>query len=429
MIALVNANALHIPLAPRSVNCSVFSPPYWCLRDYGIDGQLGLEKTPEEYVMHMVEVCREVKRVLRDDGTVWLNLGDSYANERSWGGKSGQKNYTSDAGGYPRHKVGPGLGNKQLVGIPWRVAFALQADGWWLRAALPWIKRNAMPESADDRPGQAVEYVFLLAKSPRYFFDMDAVRMGFADERMGDLGSYKRVTAVERKANNDRQDLGFLNNGGGWTNGEKNGGRNWRNSDLFFTSLQAILDGGNGMLHDGENPLALAVNTVSYPGAHFATYPPALVEPCIRAGTSEAGVCPKCGKPWERVIEKGEAVPRPDNPNPVNPYSAGSGHTNGHGATTLHKQRATTTKGFIPACSCNAGDPVPALVLDPFNGSGTTGQVARSLGRNYVGLDLSFSYLHQQARERLGLTALEAWVNGRKVEQQEPADLGPLFGF
>ena len=162
------------------VHTCVTSPPYWGLRDYGIPGQIGLEKTPEEYIEKIVEVFREVRRVLRDDGTLWLNLGDSYARN---GGKNGQYNAgkTAKVGSTKRrvqlgnYRVPDGLKEKDLVGIPWRVAFALQADGWYLRSDIIWHKPNAMPESVKDRPTKAHEYIFLLSKSPKYYYDAENI--------------------------------------------------------------------------------------------------------------------------------------------------------------------------------------------------------------------------------------------------------------
>jgi len=159
------------------VQAVVTSPPYWGLRDYGVDGQLGLEKTPEEYIEKMVTVFREVKRVLRDDGTAWVNMGDSYVSKPS--GSFGSGTRPGNGGDYRENKPVVNYGflkPKDLCGIPWRLAFALRADGWWLRSDIIWAKPNPMPESVTDRPTKSHEYVFLLAKAARYFYDADAVR-------------------------------------------------------------------------------------------------------------------------------------------------------------------------------------------------------------------------------------------------------------
>ena len=261
-------------LPHASVHCCVTSPPYWGLRDYGHDGQIGLEATPDAYVARMVEVFREVRRVLRDDGTLWLNLGDSYCggggyapdapcNQRRAEGESwGAMNAFSVREGEARKKARPGytppgLKAKDLVGIPWRVAFALQADGWWLRQDIIWAKPNPMPESVRDRCTKAHEYVFLLTKSERYFYDAEAVKEAFADERQGNPGNYKN---------------GY--SGGAGRNDGDTKGRAW-NEDGKAT---------------GRNRRSVwTVTTKPYSGAHFAVMPPDLVEPCIKAGCPEGG--------------------------------------------------------------------------------------------------------------------------------------------
>lgn len=168
-------------LPSKSVQAVVTSPPYWNLRNYGIANQLGLEETPEKYVANMVDVFRELKRVLRSDGTVWLNLGDSFARNSSKGIKfqSGANTYMTNRQANEGNRgpaIPSGLKEKDLVGIPWRVAFALQADGWWLRSDIIWAKANCMPESVEDRPTRSHEYIFLLTKQARYCYDGEAVR-------------------------------------------------------------------------------------------------------------------------------------------------------------------------------------------------------------------------------------------------------------
>lgn len=237
----------------RSVHCCVTSPPYWGLRDYGVAGQLGLERTPEEYVGKMVEIFREVRRVLRDDGTLWLNVGDSYA--------SGMRNYYATDRKYggaratdSRPPTPSGLKPKDLIGIPWRVAFALQSDGWYLRQDIIWHKPNPMPESVTDRCTKAHEYIFLLSKGPRYYFDAEAIKEPAAvgGGRGPSSGRYSAGTGT-------RQDQG-RHLSGGYPTGET------RNRRSVWT-----------------------VPTKPFKGAHFATFPPDLIEPCILAG------CPKGG--------------------------------------------------------------------------------------------------------------------------------------
>ena len=438
-LLLLNANSLHIPLADRSVHCCVTSPPYWGLRDYGISNQLGLEAVPdclgwathapcgECYICHTVAWAREVKRVLRDDGTFWLNLGDTYAG--SWGSMSypGGSIAARRFGGDNQENVGRPVnsrlsGNlkpKDLCGIPWRVALALQADGWYLRSDIIWSKPNPMPESVTDRPTKAHEYLFLLAKSERYYYDADAVRETMSEatkerDRNGFNGAFKgqfRGTPGEER----------------WQDGRPI-------SEPHFYN-------GAGRNHR----TVWSIATAPYSGAHFATYPPALVEPCIKAGTSERGCCPKCGKGWKRVVEDGfkahdgnTYTKYPDGWD-TEPGAHGTVHRKGRSNGTAAKRLALlrqaarenggeysntrSTTGWSPACT-HAAEPVPCTVLDPFAGSGTTLMVARQLGRNAVGLDLSLPYLRDQARSRLSLSQLEAWTNGRNVEV---IDLGPLF--
>jgi len=211
-------------LPDASVQCCVTSPPYWGLRDYGQDAQIGLEQTPDKYVAQMVDVFREVRRVLRDDGTLWLNLGDSYASD------------------------------KQLSGIPWRVAFALQADGWWLRQDIIWHKPNPMPESVTDRCTKAHEYVFLLSKSARYFYDADAI-------------SEPSLHAGEVKKNNS--------------------GKNAKMGDFGATRGGFLKDQGVTVGDTRNRRSVWSITTKTFSGAHFAVMPPDLADLCIKAGSKE----------------------------------------------------------------------------------------------------------------------------------------------
>jgi DNA modification methylase len=236
----------------------VTSPPYWGLRDYGADGQIGLEDSPDAFVERLVEVFREVRRVLRDDGTLWLNLGDSYAAQG--GGHGGRVDNQMGVGAKRAHLAGAGdqsarvapngLKPKDLVGIPWRVAFALQADGWYLRSDIIWHKPNAMPESVTDRPTKAHEYVFLLAKCDRYYYDADAIREKNVSTSGGPWS--KKYRDEQRKA----------------INGSESFGRRWN--------------------PDGKNARSVwTITTKSYSEAHFATFPTELPERCIKAGSRE----------------------------------------------------------------------------------------------------------------------------------------------
>jgi DNA modification methylase len=259
----------------KTVQCCITSPPYFGLRDYGHDEQIGLEETPKKYVENMVAVFREVWRVLRDDGTLWLNLGDSYAG--SWGNYSGQnrgsgtqreinsgsqaqqKSYDGLEKWRPPTTNPPGLKPKDLIGIPWRVAFALQADGWYLRQDIIWHKPNPMPESVTDRCTKAHEYIFLLSKSQKYFYDNEAVKEPVADSNKNRLSqNIESQTGTERA------------NGGMKTNG----------------NLKAV-----GDVNTGRNKRSVwTVTTKPYKGAHFATFPADLITPCVLAGTKTGDI-------------------------------------------------------------------------------------------------------------------------------------------
>ena len=281
----------------ESVHCVVTSPPYWELRDYGVDGAYGLEPTLDEYICQMVEVFREVRRVLRKDGTLWLNLGDAYAG--SWGNYGGQGGpngqrakaterfdrpaYDDNGRRPPQSYAGNGLKPKDLIGLPWRVAFALQADGWWLRSDIVWRKLNPMPESVTDRPTRAHEYMFLLTKSARYFYDADAIRepAKCADPRAEDGGMVRSVANSENPHYSQA------------SKPDKQRGHS-RRHDGFNDHWDSMSEAEQQAM--GANKRTVwSIATQGFPGAHFATYPEKLVEPCILAGTSERGVCAECG--------------------------------------------------------------------------------------------------------------------------------------
>jgi len=352
-------------LEPDSVQCVVTSPPYWGLRDYQVEGQIGLEATPEEYVTNMVEVFRAVRRVLRGDGVLWLNMGDSYAQ----GGKritteeieankkrGAVKQYFNQPTGWTgrgdraANTVGSGLKPKDLVGMPWRLALALQADGWWLRSDIIWSKPNPMPSSVTDRPTTAHEYIFLLTKSARYFYDADAVREGYA------ASSVPRMKYTLNKLKH-----------------EKNGARP-PHPDTSVKPNPA-----------GRNLRSVwTFPTKGYPGAHFATFPEALPERCIEAGTSHRA-CGTCGAPWARVVERSPMEIKRSFNHPPELRTRTSG--------TMIKPLEIKTTGFRPTCDCDDPGEALCVVLDPFAGSGTTCAVAARLGRASVGIELSPEYM------------------------------------
>jgi DNA modification methylase len=347
-----------LPRASIQTICT--SPPYWGLRDYGTepvkwaDGaecSLGQEPTPEAFCAHLVEIFREVRRVLRDNGTLWLNLGDSY----SQSGRGASNASTLEGGlstqematraGDQRHRVIQGCKPKDLVGIPWRVAFALQADGWYLRQDIIWSKPNPMPESVRDRCTKSHEYVFLLSKQSQYFYDQAAVKEPLHGAALLSPDGKRNRRSV-------------------WT-----------------------------------------INSRPYRGAHFATWPEALVEPMIRAGCSEKGHCPKCGAQWEQAVAS--RSPESTGASTGGDPARKDGGTReraapGSGGGNTFAQKRVPTGEWQPACDCELA-PVRDVVLDLFSGSATTGVVANRLGHNYVGIDLNADYLPLAERRLRGI--------------------------
>lgn len=266
----------------------VTSPPYYGLRDYGHAGQLGMEKTPQEFVANLVAVFAEVWRVLKPDGTLWLNLGDSYANDSKWGGRSGGKHVTELHGdtGIGRGKKCTGLKSKDLIGIPWRVAFALQEAGWYLRSDIIWHKRNPMPESVTDRPTRSHEYIFLLSKQERYFYDAAAIREqpsaamikqveeGYSGEAIKDYLSASVQDASATKSRIISQARKRI---------DKQRGHGRRRAG-FNDKWDALTPAEQGLLGANKRDV-WTVAPANYPEAHFATFPPALITPCVLAGS------------------------------------------------------------------------------------------------------------------------------------------------
>lgn len=273
-----NCREVLATLPESSVHCCVTSPPYFGLRDYGVAGQIGLEPTPAEYVEQMVQVFREVRRVLRDDGTLWLNLGDSYA--RTGGtdknitstGKVGDTLKTLDMLPDRKQRAPSGLKDKDLIGIPWRVAFALQQDGWYLRQDIIWHKPNPMPESVRDRCTKAHEYVFLLSKSERYFWDAEAMKEPAVGANLHDVtGRTKQRGLADTFKRKDSKRAQAIP---GQSVGTHREDRPDSTYDLYTRNRRSVW----------------TVATRPYKGAHFATFPPALIEPCILAGAPFDGL-------------------------------------------------------------------------------------------------------------------------------------------
>jgi DNA modification methylase len=459
-------------LPDESIDCCITSPPYWGLRDYGtgsweggdpeckhtisressglnnygahsrdsfagmefckkcgakrIDKQLGLEKTPEEYIEKMVEIFREVKRTLKKHGTLWLNMGDSYVSgksrysskEQTLAGKSRNEPLNNNRPDLIGHEF---FKDKDLSGIPWRLAFALQADGWYLRQDIIWHKPNPMPESVSgsrwerhkvkvvggresvvgeeksdsrlpitdsrlqDCPGcekceandgyvlrmsagrctKNHEYIFLLSKSPSYYYDSEAIK-----EKAIDLENIKGLTKRNpvMMMKYDAKHYGFSNR----------------------VNLE-------GKTYPKCNKRSVwTINTHGFKDAHFATFPVKLIVPMIKAGTSEKGYCSKCGKPVVRIVEPSEEYNK----------LLGTGFTDHKNDSTQGMSQTKkkpsynseyNTLGWRASCKCGA-ETVPGVVLDPFMGSGTVADVARRLNRNYVGIELKEEYIKMAER-------------------------------
>lgn len=280
-------------LPSESVHTCVTSPPYYNLRDYGIAGQIGNETSVEEYLQKLVRVFREVRRVLREDGTLWVNMGDSYATRS---GKQPPTN-TRNSYGHTEKRTPQGYKYKDLIGVPWQLAFALREDGWYLRQDIVWYKTNAMPESVKDRCTKSHEYIFLLSKSERYYFNAAAIR--------------EPVTSIKGNARTFR--------GGGIYVG----GQSYSNSACVERKSHGNCENQAGYRNKRD---VWPVSTTGFRGAHFAVFPEKLIEPCVVAGCPESGI-----------------------------------------------------------------------VLDPFMGSGTTGVVAKRLGREFIGIDLNSEYVEISA--------------------------------
>lgn len=352
-------------LPTDSVHCCLTSPPYWSLRSYLPNDspnkslELGSEDTPEAWVEHLVDVFREVRRVLHPTGVFWLVVGDGY-NGAGHGpdAKAGIKGW--DGSGRPTHVEG--LKHKDLIGLPWMLAFALRADGWYLRSDVIWAKGvsfcdtysgSVMPESIRDRPTCAHEHVFMLTKSGRYFYDTYAVRDPFVGNTQ-----------------HDRGDPAY--------------GRNLRN--------------------------VWTISSRGFSGAHFAVFPEALALPCIKLATSERGCCPKCGSPWVRLVERNlENRVMHDGEWEDAASTMGITGTDGRGGrlrvgldrkAAAEKSPGYSTLGWREGCECGC-DPVPCTVLDPFSGSCTTGVVAHKCGRAFTGIELNPDYI------KLGLGRLD----------------------
>lgn len=420
----------HKAAQPKLIQAKDLCPRCGAVRS---DGQIGLEETPSAYIAEMVEVFREVWRVLRDDGTLWVNMGDSYAGSRA-GPQEGkgllagrtitdQRMMRRNDGNHKAREGKP----KDLLGIPWRLAFALQDAGWYLRRDIIWSKPNPMPESVVDRPSSAHEYVFLMTKRPDYFYDGEAI------VEPSSPGTHDRLS---RK--NLLNETGSFRANGGTDRPMKAGGRK-------------LAANGSGIKNNGSMNAALRVMpetrnarsvwtivTESFTGAHFATFPTKLAETCIKAGTSEWGCCPTCGAPWQRVVTKGE-------PNLAHRRASGADKSGGYNgqSTKDHddagvqnasdvKRRILNgmrhkTSTWVQGCTCAAAAPTPCMVLDPFAGACTTLMVADRLQRNSIGIELNRKYAAMGAARLAKDAGMFAEVSG--VDGHSPPALDRQAAF
>lgn len=386
-------------LPDASVHCCVTSPPYWGLRDYGVDGQLGMETDYRDHIAVMVEVFREVRRVLRPDGTLWLNYGDCYASSVNGRSAADTKTVGNDDRTFrdkPFSTVQGVLKPKDLVMMPARVAIALQEDGWWLRSEIIWSKPNPMPESITDRPSSAHEKIYLLARSSRYFYDAEAIRENRTSDE--DAVTFRGDCYVGGEPGK----RGVVGNKrmkvpAGWDQGPGAHG-------TIHRAGRTDKQRGHGRRHDGFNDRWDAISkdeqcfngrnarnvweiaTRPFSEAHFATFPPELAERCIKAGTSEKGCCSACGAPWARIIERGQ--PSKETTRGKQAWAAATGQRDSAGGLPVVP---VITTGWRATCACDAST-VPCAVLDPFAGAFTTAMVADRLQRDAIGIELNPAY-------------------------------------
>ena len=327
---IINGNSLEVlkSLPDNSIDCCVTSPPYYALRDYGCDGQIGLEETPEKYIESLCDVFSEVRRVLTPQGTLWLNIGDSYNGNKVGNIEVVKNKKVSESNDFHKKLCG-GAKPKDLIGIPWMLAFALRSQGWYLRQDIIWQKPNPMPESVTDRCTKSHEYIFLMSKSQKYYFDYEAIQEPCADQSRTNYACGNRTNGI----NKDRNDNDFGERSKNWKPRTKNCQYDGQKPNSFHLSRENGEPDKEYYVRNKRDVWSVNVKPCSE--AHFATYPFELIKPCILAG------CPENG-----------------------------------------------------------------IVLDPFMGSGTTAIVARSLNRNYLGVELNPEYIkiaHKRLEKHLGM--------------------------
>ena len=364
-------------LPDGSVHCIVTSPPYWGLRSYDEEthetGMIGMEATFEEHLENLLAVFSEAHRVLRSDGTLWLNYGDAYAGGGRGSGSDGSLSRANVGSHTKPSRMSDGIKPKDLLLMSFEVAKALRGAGWWLRAENVWHKPNAMPESATDRPTCAHEKIWLLSKSARYFYDHDAVRTEYREPPV----SKHRPASWDNAENYHEQTPGRPAQKFGQQNNIVNSGANLRN--------------------------VWTVPIRGFSGAHFATFPPRLIVSCILAGTSERGVCSDCGAPWTRIVDVEGRRGVDWNPSKDR---LRHGQSRSQSAQVIERKTAGWTQG----CECEPANRIPATILDPFGGAGTVALVAERHGRSSVTIEISPEYAEMSANRVLDESPLFADV-------------------
>jgi DNA modification methylase len=379
-----------------------------------LDKQLGLEETPEQFIDSMVKVFREVRRVLKPSGTCWINIGDSYATtSKNRTTDQANKNSTLDGSQSPIlkqiNKITAGLKPKDLIGIPWMLAFALRADGWYLRQDIIWHKPNCMPESVGDRCTKSHEYIFLLAKAREYFYDAYAIKekvspntherysRGRSEEhKWSDGNSIEKPHSFHKGKVNDRAARKLAKAGTGI-----------KNNTSFDEAMSVMPDMRN-------KRSVWTVSPEAFPEAHFATYPQDLIVDCIKAGSSEHGCCAVCGAPYERILKPSARYAAVLGTGYHDHGEDGSrGMTQTNGTNLQNKMRDAgiggaeyESKGWEKTCNCPGDQIVPALIVDPFSGAGTTALVSRKLYRDYTGIELNPGYISisdRRLKKELGM--------------------------
>ena len=373
-LTLYQGDALTVlrDLPASSVDCVVTSPPYYGLRDYGTEGQYGLESSPAAYVETMRAVFAEVRRVLADDGTLWLNIGDGYSGSATMTGTKSMRQRLNDSHlrNQSIQRGATEMSPKNMLGIPWRVAFALQDDGWTLRNDIIWHKPNAMPESVTDRLSCRYEHVFLLTKNRRYWFDLDPIREPHAEVSVARSG---------RAFDGDRQ--------------------------RAYPGNAQTLDPTTFVHPQGRNPGDVwTIPTQPFPGAHFAAMPLALASRCIQAGCTPRR-CITCGHAPERIVER-TRPPELDRPGRAHDIVDQSFQRSNLSGQEWNAWKAANPDRHLGWTDCGHDNYQAGTVLDPFSGSGTTGLAAARHGCRYIGIDLNAEYLDMSLRTRLAQTSL-----------------------